>query len=51
LHLDFTKRELLKIWEKREISLETKEELGEGIPIEMATEEVEVDEPEAKTYP
>ena len=46
-----TYEEVMKnIREAIELSLEARKEVGEEIPIEMAIEEVEVDEPEAKTH-
>jgi len=46
-----TYEEVMKnIREAIELSIEARKEVGEEIPIEMAIEEVEVDEPETKTH-
>ena len=46
-----TYEEVMKnIKEAIELNIEARKEMGEEIPIEMAIEEVEVNEPEVKTH-
>ena len=46
-----TYEEVMKnIKEAIELNIEARKEMGEEIPIEMAIEEVEIDEPETKSH-